>query len=164
MNPLPALYGNVAKLVYGIERQLECDSYQLTVTAPTVEITNISIYGGLTGWPSGGARLTPFIPVMDDLVGSQRRYMEFGTPQQLAFGGIRRGKVSLTGICTFQSSTPHVGNYVRILLTHAVALGYTGVITVPSIVTEFTINQNVNGYMRWTCLADSQGDFDLTQV
>jgi len=35
---------------------------------------------------------------------------------------------------------------------------------VPSIVTEFTINQNVNGYMRWTCIAESHGDFDLTQV
>jgi hypothetical protein len=70
----------------------------------------------------------------------------------------------MTGICTVQSSTPHIGNYVRILLSHPASFGTAGVVTVPAIVSQFTIEQTVRGYMRWSCSADSTGDFDVTQV
>jgi len=162
--PLVALYGRNARLIYGTSLELEADSYSLQVDAPTVEITNISIYQNQVDWPIEQARLTPLIPTMISLAGQKRRYMEFGTPGQVAFGGMRRAKISLTGICTYQESTPHVGNYVRILLSHGAAFGTFGTVTVPAIISQFSLEQNVKGYMRWSCSADSNGDFDITQV
>ena len=90
--------------------------------------------------------------------------MEFGTPGIVTFGGVRRAKVSLNGFCTAESHTPHVGNYVRILLTHSNIYGSNGSVTIPAIITEFTIEQTVRGYMKWTCIGESTGDFDVTQV
>lgn len=162
--PLVALYGRNARLVYGSTLELEADSYSLQVDAPTVDTTNISIYGGQVNWPIEQARINPLIPVMTSLVGDKRRFMDYGTPGQVTFGGVRRAKVSLTGICTAQTSTPHVGNYVKILLTHLALYGTSGTITVPAIISQFTIEQTVRGYMKWSCSADSQGDFDVTQV
>jgi len=162
--PLIALYGRNARLIYGATLELEADSFSLTVDAPTVDTTNISIYGGQIDWPYDQVRLNPLVPLMASIPGDKRRFMEFGTPGQVTFGGVRRGKVSLTGICTVQASTPHVGNYVRILLSHSAIYGTAGVVTVPAIVSQFTIEQNVRGYMRWSCSADTQGDFDITQT
>ena len=162
--PLVALYGRNARLVYGTTLELEADSYSLVIDAPTIDTTNISVYGGQVDWPIELARLTPLVPVMTGLAGDKRRFMDYGTPQQVTYGGVRRGRVSLTGICTSQTSTPHVGNYVRLLLSHAASLGSAGVVTVPAIVSQFTIEQTVRGYMRWSCSADSTGDFDVTQV
>lgn len=162
--PLAALYGRNARLVYGTSLELEADSYTLQIDAPTVDTTNISIYQEQVDWPIQLARLTPLIPTMTNLAGQKRRYMEFGTPQQVTFGGMRRAKISMTGICTYEYATPHTGNYVRILLTHGVAFGTSGVVTVPAIISQFTIDQNVKGYMKWSCSADSTGDFDITQI
>lgn len=163
-SPLPALYGRNARLIYGTTLELEADTYSLQIDAPTVETTNISIYQSQVDWPIEQARLTPLIPTMISLAGQKRRYMEFGTPGQVTYGGMRRAKISMTGICTYQESTPHVGNYVRILLTHSAAFGTFGVVTVPAIISQFTLDQSVRGYMKWSCSADSNGDFDITQV
>lgn len=162
--PLVALYGRNARLVYGSTLELEADSYSLQIDAPTVDTTNISIYNNLVDWPYESARLNPNNPAVTSLAGDKLRFMEFGTPGQVTFGGVRRAKVSLTGICTAQTSTPHVGNYVKILLTHLALYGTSGTITVPAIISQFTIEQTVRGYMKWSCSADSQGDFDVTQV
>lgn len=162
--PIPALYGRNARLVYGTSLEIDADSYSMQIDAPTIDTTNISIYNNQVDWPTEQARLTPLIPTMISLAGQKRRYMEFGTPGQVTYGGVRRAKISMSGFCTTQESTPHVGNYVRILLSHSALLGGFGVVTVPAIISQFTIEQNVRGYMRWSCAAESNGDFDITQV
>ena len=162
MAALPALYGKNAIIRYGSTLELEADSYRLNVSAPTVDTTNITIYSGNIGPVSRS--VNPLNPTLESLVGDQRkRFAEFGTPQQMTYGGIRRGKIDLSGICSTQNKCPHIGNYVRILLTHSNAFGNTGVITVVAIVTDFNINQSVKDYMRWTLSADTTGDFDITQ-
>ena len=162
MAALPALYGKNAIIRYGSTLELEADSYRLNVSAPTVDTTNITIYNTLKGL--GSRPNNALTPTLTSLAGDQqKRFEEFGTPQQMTFGGIRRGKIDLSGICSTQDKCPHIGNYVRILLTHSNAFGNTGVITVIAIVVDFNINQSVKDYMRWTLSADTTGDFDITQ-
>lgn len=163
-SPQAALYGRNAILIYGGSLQIEADSYSLQISAPVVDTTNISVYGGQIGWPYDQVRLNPNIPLMAPIPGDKRRFMEFGTPGGITFGGVRRAKVSLTGICTMESHTPHVGNYVRILLTHSNIYGGNGMVTVPAIITDFTLEQNIRGYMRCNCTGESTGDFDVTQI
>jgi hypothetical protein len=164
MAPQAALYGRNARLIYGLSLQIEADSYSLQVSAPTVDTTNISIYGGQIDWPYDQVRLNPLVPLMAPIPGDKRRFMEFGTPGQVTFGGVRRAKVTLSGICTAESRTPHVGNFVRILLTHDAIYGSNGIVTIPAIITDFTLEQSVRGYMRWNCAGESTGDFDVTQI
>lgn len=163
-SPLPAFYGRNAILKYGTTLQLEVDTYRLSISAPLVDTTNISVYEGKVDWPYDQARTNPLIPTMTDLAGTKRRYMEFGTPGQVTFGGLRRGKVSLNGICNVQEHTPHIGNFARLLLTHDSSFGTFGVITIYVIVSDFSIEQQVKDYMRWTMEAETNGDFDITPV
>lgn len=160
MAALPALYGKYAIVRYGSTLELEADSYRLNISAPTVDTTNITIYSEARKMERP---VNPLKPELTSLAGDKNRFGEFGAPQQMTFGGIRRGKIDLSGICSIQANCPHIGNYARILLTHPAQFGATGTLTCNVIVTDFNINQTVRDYMRWTLSADTTEDFDVTQ-
>jgi hypothetical protein len=169
------LVGRLAVLEYGGDGdvvapvcQLHADTYQIQITSPTIDITNISIYfkQGLT-IPWVPPVKDPKAPEMQQFADNlKKRYQQYGTPGQVVSSNLRRARISIGGFCYSQESTPHIGNHAYVVLTRRTQFNVgdtVGRVRIKGIVSDFSIDQTIRGAMKWSCQLDSDEDFDVTQ-
>lgn len=167
------LVGRLAIVEYGgdplselISLSLPIETYQIQGSGPSVDITNISTYlrpNFTLPWLPVNKK--PDEPSMDQFLNKEQdRWRNYGAPAQTIYGNIRKARVTLGGIATYQSQTPHIGNYAHVTLNRRSQFQpvTAGLITMTGWVVDFTIEQQIRGVMKWSCQVDSDGDFDVT--
>lgn len=167
------LVGRLAVIEYGgdplnetIGIALPVETCQFQFSGPSIDITNISTYlrPDFT-MPWQPVLKDPTEPAMDQFLNKpQDRWRQYGAPAQTIYGNIRKGRVTLGGIATYQSQTPHIGNYVYVTLNRRSQFQpvTAGLLTFTGWVVDFSIDQQIRGVMKWSCQVDSDGDFDVT--
>lgn len=158
---MPALFeeqflGKYAVVEYG-NRLLNASSFSVNINAPTIDITNISVYEPLQvrlpnrrNDPTGN--LIPLDPQNKAVY-----YANAGAPAQTIFGGKRTYKLNVSGFVYLGFGTtylPTIGDFVKIVITDDAPNPEQTIFELYCIVTDFTYSNDVRGYATWSMSAD----------
>ena len=160
----PDYSGKWARLRFGGSLLLPVDGVEFGSTCHLIKSCTTANYGNWKG-PldvTYGPRQDPNNPDLITLPAATdadiaKRNAFLGVPVTRIWGGIREGKVSMTGFFYGGNRTPRLGNYAALLLYQKLDVAPQ---TIPVILNEVTYSRPVRGFLRFMASGETHGDFD----
>lgn len=156
-----AFAGRYARVVYGAQT-IEATRWRLSLAGNVIDTTDLSVFRGEVDQPFWLGRQNPVYPP-SGFYSQGYDFVHYGTPRLLTYGGIRQGSLELSGICTVDSRTPHLGTLVQILLSNSYTPGF-GDRVFTGLVGRFETANGVREFLSWSSTIESSDAFDVSYL